>query len=52
MPAAPLSAVSGLGWEAGVALTANLLLTIELPSEHGEGGVVDSTTKTKDEMEC
>mmetsp|Transcript_1041 Transcript_1041/g.1806 ORF Transcript_1041/g.1806 Transcript_1041/m.1806 type:complete len:162 (-) Transcript_1041:6-491(-) len=46
-----LSAVGGTGGKAGVALAADGLLAVVLLGEEGEGGVVDTATKTEDEME-
>ena len=51
MAALLLSAVGGTGGEAGVALAADGLLAVVLLGEEGEGGVVDTATKTEDEVE-
>jgi len=46
-----LSAVGGLGGKAGVAFTADSLVTVELTGKHGKRGVVHSSAQTQDEMQ-
>lgn len=47
----PLSAVGGTGRETGVALSADLLLTVVLRSKGLERGLDDTTSETEDKME-
>lgn len=46
-----LSAVGSTGWKTGVAFSADGLFAIETLSQQGQSGVIDSTTKTKHQMQ-
>ena len=51
MSALFLAAVRGTGRETGVAFSADGLLAVEGAGEGGEGGVVDSATEAKHQVE-
>lgn len=51
MAALALAAVGGLEGESGVALSADLLVAVELLSDGGNSGIHGATTKSKDEVQ-
>ena len=52
MSALFLAAVFRLWWETSIALAADGLFAVELSGKHGKGRIVDSSSKTKDQVQC
>ena len=51
MTALLLAAIGGTGWKTGVTFSANGLVAIESLGQQGQCRIVDSATKTKDEVQ-